>query len=98
MFMNSRPTNLRCWTTEGIWCGKRGGNYSNADDDDDIGDDVDDIGNGDRCFCSNDHDLMDYMEEIAQVVSINCSVSANPSNDLVFRFQQFVNICSSRRS
>ena len=49
-------------------------------------------------FCSNDHDLMDYMDEIAQVVSINCSVSANPSNDLVFRFQQFVNICLSRRS
>ena len=41
---------------------------------------------------------MDYTDEIAQVVSINCSVSANPSNDLVFRFQQFVNICLSRRS
>ena len=33
MFINSRPTNLRCWTTEGIWCGKRGGNYNNDDDD-----------------------------------------------------------------
>ena len=41
-------------------------------------------------FCSNDHDLMNYMDEIAQVVSINCSVSANPSNDLVFRFQIYV--------
>ena len=49
-------------------------------------------------FCSNDHDLMDYMDEIAQVVSINCTVSANPSNDLVFRFQSFANICLSRRS
>ena len=49
-------------------------------------------------FCSNDHDLMDYMDEIAQVVSINCSVSANPSNDLVFRFQSFAKICLSRRS
>ena len=50
MFMNSRPTNLRCWTTEGIWCGKRGGDYNNDDDDgdvDDIENDVDDIGNGD---------------------------------------------------
>ena len=46
-------------------------------------------------FCSNDHDLMDYMDEIAQVVSINCSVSANPSNDLVFRFQPLANICLS---
>ena len=50
MFMNSRPTNLRCWTTEGIWCGKRGGNHNNDDDDDDIENDEDDIGNGDRLW------------------------------------------------
>ena len=50
MFMNSRPTNLRCWTTEGIWCGKRGGDYNNDDDDDDIENDVDNIGNGDRLW------------------------------------------------
>ena len=50
MFMNSRPTNLRCWTTEGIWCGKRGGNCNNDDDDNDIENDVDNIGNGD-CLC-----------------------------------------------
>ena len=49
-------------------------------------------------FCSYDHDLMDYMDEIAQVVSINCSVSANPSKDLAFRFQSFANICLSHGS
>ena len=89
-----RSTYLRCWSTEGVWCCQRRGDDDHDYDysDDDYSDD-----NYDDDDCDDDDNYYDYYDDYydyyddddnvdtLQVVSINCSVSANPSTDLVFR-------------
>ena len=77
-----RSTYLRCWSTEGVWCCQRRGD---DDDDDDHDDDYsDDDYDDDDDYYDHYYDHYDN-DDTLQVVSINCSVSANPSTDLVFR-------------
>ena len=75
-----RSTYLRCWSTEGVWCCQRRG-----DDDHDY--DYSDDDYSDDNYYDDYYDYYDDDNNVdtLQVVSINCSVSANPSTDLVFR-------------
>ena len=87
-----RPSDLRCWSTEGLWCCQGGGDDDDDDTnyngggcgDDDYADDVD-YGDDEHIIDDDNVDNGDISLVIFQVVSINCSVSANPSTDLVFR-------------
>ena len=84
-----RSTYLRCWSTEGVWCCQRRGDDDHDYDYSDDNYDDDDYDDDDNYYDYYD-DYYDYYDDdgnvdTLQVVSINCSVSANPSTDLVFR-------------